>query len=894
MKRIQLSLILIFTFISAYPQKPALDTAVLDKWGRTYRVSGDISNDGRYVVYGETEGESYTSYLQSLTDAYKLELPDGVDGSFTQDSKFFFAKLPGDSLYRLDLGTRKASYHPDVRSYQVPEGGDCRWICYMLTTGETVLENLRDGTKQTFNNVKSIQFSGMSKVLLLLGAESSGEKWLKWVDLEKGNTMTVYHGEEARHLVFDQAEDRLTFFTTAGKWPNQHTQLWLYETGMNNAKMVVSRQNQDIAPAYEPEDGSLEFSPDGQKLFFTLKQVQPAHPPSKTGVSVNIWNYKDEYLQCDQQAKPMLDHLEAFRAVYNTLTSKVLRLEGERDGLSGSEQLNHGQNDNYFLTGTKYNINERFFRPQEHANFYLINTNDGTRITVSNAGASFSPGGKYVWWYDHEKHAYYVYDIKHKIRRNVSHNIPVSLTDEFRDDVHPSPYGIAGWLKDDSVVLIYDRYDIWKVDPASIRPPQNLTNGYGRRHQIVLRCSYNGKDLLTNDQGDLILCALDKDKRNGFFSVNLRDRKDPVELSMNNALLYFPTARFVPGPGGLDEEPPRELQRSGSGDHYLLRKQSAAEYPNLVVTDDFRTFKQLTDVEPQKPYNWMSSELVRWKTFAGHSGEGILYKPENFDSQKKYPVIFHYYEHATDGLNHYWFPKYATGNMDIPWFVSHGYLVFCPEMHYKIGDLEASVYDVVVSAAKMMSQKSWVDGKRMGIQGHSFGGYETNLLVTQTNLFAAASEGAGPTDLISMSGEAGLAACSGQPFTEYAQFRMGAPLWQDRDGYIRNSPVFQADRVTTPLLMMQNKKDSTVPWGQGVEFFTALRRLNKPCWMLQYDNGGHNVGGKDAVDYTIRLTQFFDHYLKGAPEPVWMSRGIPYRLKGIDDGLEMPDDKAGK
>jgi dipeptidyl aminopeptidase/acylaminoacyl peptidase len=314
---------------------------------------------------------------------------------------------------------------------------------------------------------------------------------------------------------------------------------------------------------------------------------------------------------------------------------------------------------------------------------------------------------------------------------------------------------------------------------------------------------------------------------------------------------------------------------------------SATEYPNLVVTGDFKTFTPITAFEPQQNYTWLTSELVRWKTFAGHEGAGIIYKPEDFDPKKKYPIIFFYYEQMSDGLNYYPFPALCGGSINIAWFVSRGYLVFCPDIHYVPGDVGAGIYDEVVSAAQMMAGKPWVDAKRMGIQGHSFSGYETNYLVTRTGLFAAAASSAGASDLISMSGGAGFASCSAQSFVEFGQFRMAVPFWKNQEAYIRNSPVFQVKKIVTPLLILQNKNDGAIPWGQGVELFTALRRLRKPVWMLQYDGQGHVLNGKSALDYTIRLTQYFDHYLRGLPEPKWMSVGIPARWKGIDDGLEI-------
>lgn len=214
-----------------------------------------------------------------------------------------------------------------------------------------------------------------------------------------------------------------------------------------------------------------------------------------------------------------------------------------------------------------------------------------------------------------------------------------------------------------------------------------------------------------------------------------------------------------------------------------------------------------------------------------------------------------------------------------------------PDIQYKVGHPGPSAYNCVVSAVQYLNRMPWVDSKRVGVQGHSFGGYEVNYLITHCHLFAAACAASGVSDLISSYANN---LRGGYPIyhTEYGQGRIGATLWQRPDLYILNSPIFKADQVTTPLLMMQNKEDGAVPYAQGVELFTSLRRLGKRAWLLQYDGNGHSLnGGAASEDYTIRMTQFFDHYLKGAPAPKWMLEGIPVKRKGKENGFDLVKEK---
>ncbi|HEY1200078.1 MAG TPA: prolyl oligopeptidase family serine peptidase, partial [Niastella sp.] len=277
-------------------------------------------------------------------------------------------------------------------------------------------------------------------------------------------------------------------------------------------------------------------------------------------------------------------------------------------------------------------------------------------------------------------------------------------------------------------------------------------------------------------------------------------------------------------------------------------------------------------VYPERNYNWLTSELVSWRTLDGSISQGVLYKPENFDSSRRYPLIFDYYDKRSIELNVYRIPGYSDGEINIPWFVSNGYMVFIPDIHYKIGHVGESVLNSIISAARILSSRTYIDSTRMGIVGHSFGGYETNYLLTHSTIFAAAISSAGFCDLMGMYGSLWE---DGSSFSEYFELRagrMGVTPWENREAYISNSPIFNVDKVVTPVLMMNNVDDKAVPFSQGVQFFTALRRLGKKAWMLQYEDEGHSLYSLEAkADYTIRTTQFLDHFLKGKPAPGWMS-----------------------
>jgi len=495
-----------------------------------------------------------------------------------------------------------------------------------------------------------------------------------------------------------------------------------------------------------------------------------------------------------------------------------------------------------------------------------------------------------VLWYDMGRACYYTYCVADGKIQNISGRIPVPLFDEGSDDLpQHMPIGIAGWLDNDQAVLLYDKYDIWKVDPAGTKPPENLTHGYGREHGVILRYLSLKFDLIPAipHDGQLLLTALDlSNKDNGIFRQGLGVQEKPDRLTMGPSVYYY---SFYPWPSTTANVPMKPV-KAKKAEMYVVERMSAKDFPNLYATSDFIHYSPMSNEQPQKLYNWLSTELVHWGLPDGRRGEGILYKPADFDPKKKYPVIFHFYEKDANGLNFFIDPDWSHGPINIPWFVSHGYLVFDPNIHYTIGAPGESMVNSVVSAARYLATRPFVDAGKMGLQGHSFGGYEVDYLVASTNFFAAGISVSGISDPVSFYGEIrpGFGETSMQLY-ETGQNRMGTTPWKNPAAYLESSPILKANKVRTPLLLVNNVGDGNVPFMQGVEMFADLRRLGKPVWMLQYDGEGHTISNEENKrDFTIRMEQFFDHYLKGIPAPEWMTKGVPARLKGIDDGLKMP------
>lgn len=333
------------------------------------------------------------------------------------------------------------------------------------------------------------------------------------------------------------------------------------------------------------------------------------------------------------------------------------------------------------------------------------------------------------------------------------------------------------------------------------------------------------------------------------------------------------------------------LQKAKNADLFAYLKSNFNTSPDLYITNDYwNKAEKLTAINPQmSDYNWGTAELFSWTSYAGIPLQGILYKPEDFDPTKKFPVMIYFYEQHSNNLYSYFPPAPSRSTVNIPFFVSRGYIVFTPDIHYTVGQPGMDSYNAVVSGAEALAQNSWVDIKNMAIQGQSWGGYQVAYIITQTNMFKAAAAGAPVSNMTSAYGgirwESGR---SRQYQYERTQSRLGYSMNDSLQLYIKNSPVFYTKNIETPLLIMHNDKDGAVPWYQGIELFMSMRRLGKPVWLLQYNNEAHNLlYRRNTKDLSIRLQQFFDHYLKGEPAPIWMTRGLPAIEKGINWGYDL-------
>lgn len=538
---------------------------------------------------------------------------------------------------------------------------------------------------------------------------------------------------------------------------------------------------------------------------------------------------------------------------------------------SGAENLNYV----LYTDESPYKM-QREWLDRLPFDIYSVNVHTGAKRLIGRSyrtAPKWSVNGKWAVMYDPIAQVWNKFDGATGKVVNISDAIGYPMFVESYDKPAPAPaYGIAGWTADGNNVFLYDAYDWWKIDLTGERQPECLTKGYGRKHGKSIRkmTSNIDKDVFQKDE-KVIVSLWDKDTMDeGVYQLDMKGR---LRKLMEGNYVYT-IHRF-----------------SDNHEYCVWNRQNVSEFRDLWWSkSDFSNSVKVTNANPQQAdYKWGTVKLIKWTNYENKENKGVLYLPEDYDPQKEYPVLVQFYETHSGELNIYHAPLLSSALGDPMYFASNGYIVFMPDVHFTIGTPGQSCYDAVVSGTKYLIEQGIAHPGKIGLQGHSWSGYQTSYLVTKTDLFTCANIAAPITDMVT--GYLGIRNGSGLPryfMYEETQSRMGKTLWEAKDKYLASSAILEADKIHTPLLILHNDQDEAVAYEQGRALYLAMRRLQRPAWLLNYKGEGHFVLRKGAQkDWTIRMMQFFDYYLKGTKEPRWMKEGIHLRERGIDQKYDL-------
>ncbi|WP_256005321.1 alpha/beta hydrolase family protein [Pedobacter deserti] len=822
-----------------------------------------ISDDGKFVFYCLNSGEVKVKSVRdsSVKTFSKVYGPSCFS---TSDGELGYKSSIGNFFILTAFTKGKADTTADVESYQFFLKDGEKQLLYR-SKGALLIRNLSTGEKQIISeSADRYWINGPKSAIVYTSSEG-----LFWRNVGSKESKKIGSANEIEDASFDISGTKFLYSSAPGK-ELDNCVIGCYNAS-NNTSTLIDKHAEDIDSGFNIVKGSVKFNSDGNYIVFTLVKNITLDPYSaKARSRMDIWTSSQDRYISDVDHLPVVSY--AIKDI-GKKGSQIIRLEEGHDELIG-------------IPGKDLMIiNRHFVSPREQ--YQNIGSEKKIRVILLKGGSTLnmipdnhrllgnvmlSPNEKFLYWYNAADDGIYTYEIKTKVLKNVTAQIAVPKDLKYQSDgsvsrklLNPSGIMKKQWLVDDDAFLIRDKFDLWQVDPTSRTPPINLTQGVGRNNQIIFDILPFANDKDLNKENIVLLRYQDQQNmENGFASVRMSEDKSLKTLHHDSCLYSW----------GYAYPLTPVVIKAKNENVWIMCSQTANKSLNLVVTRDFKGFTEISDVHPEREYNWLTSELIRYPIQGNVEGKGILYKPENFNAQKKYPVIFYYYQQISNELHVFRRPKLSNGGLSIPWYVSNGYLVFCPDIiNDKPGNIAETTLNSVNAALNYLSRYSWVDTTKIGLQGHSFGGYETNLLITGSQRFAAAQASAGIADLIRGTTDISHE-LPGFAHYEYGQFNLYYNLWENPDVYLKNSPIFKANRVMTPLLLMHNRRDSSVPFGQSEGLFYALRRLKKPVWIIQYNNGMHTLVDKeDKLDFTIRQQQFFDHFLKGKPKPKWMVDG---------------------
>ncbi|MEL7145264.1 MAG: prolyl oligopeptidase family serine peptidase, partial [Bacteroidota bacterium] len=807
--------------------------------------------------------------------------------------------LPKDSLIVYTLGSGNTVKIPDLISYKVPQkwGG---WVAYqhMIASTESEEEKDKKSKKQQFTIQKldtSVSYSfpevtdyqlsekGDKIAFVIEAKDSVFQQGVYVFDASLQKVSPVFRSKGKYHsLSWSKEGNRLAFVsdldTTKALIRPYNLHLW--SAGQDSALTAVAFNSKELgSDRLVSEHFSNQFSHDESKLFFGLKPypiLQDTSLLEEEIVNVEVWSYQDRRLYTQQKIDKERDLKKAYLAIYHIDQGKVVPI----GDMSVPDVItNYNGNSPHLLgfTTAPYEMNRSWEGGPLSRDGYVINAADGTKKLIAKrvkGSMRMSPGGKYAYWYNYVDSACFTYQIATAEIKKVTDNKTVPFYRELHDTPSlPGAYGLINWTANDEKLLIYDRYDIWEVDPTAQDAPQRITPD-GRGNKIVYRYQKldDDEDFIIKGQEMLLKAMNERDKSMALYSLRYGKRNKVTKL-------YGGNYRFD------------LIKKAQAANRLMFTQENFREFPDIRTTDGgFRKIVRISNVNPQQAdYRWGDITLHRWKAFDGTELEGMLVKPDGFDPNKQYPLLVNFYERSSDRLNVHRDPYPHRSTINYSFYTSRGYMIFNPNVVYKEGAPGESAYNCVISGIESLIDAGFVDKDRIGVQGHSWGGYQVAHLVTRTDLFACGEAGAPVPNMISAYGGIRWWTGLSRMFQyEQTQSRLGATLWENRNLYIENSPIFFLDKVNTPLLIMHNDADGHVPWYQGIELFVALRRLGKPAWFLNYQGEPHwPLKRQNRIDFNIRMQQYFDHYLLGSPMPRWMDEGVPATKMGIDPAFDL-------
>ncbi|MGH7503560.1 MAG: alpha/beta hydrolase family protein [Longimicrobiales bacterium] len=881
--------------VSGQSQKPTLKPA---EYGRFETAGfGQISSNGQWlaVPVNRVNEENELRILQTGSDS-AVVVPYGTQAAFSSDGRWAAysigisekereaaekAETPVHSkVGLLDLGTGMVTKLDDLASFAF--SGDGRYIAMKGYAAkdqkhegvDLIVRDLTTGVNTTFGNVAEFAWTDEGALLAFtIGAETKAGNGLKTYDPETGVLKTLESDTAAyKGLTWREDADDLAVFRvrTEEEWEGD-THVIVHWSGLSGKTPERHEFDPNSVSGFPSATRIVDFreltwTADGKYVLFGVQDRVAKEKPDSTKdgeevekPGVEIWHAKDVDILPEQKVRAQRDREENHLTAWDPEANRFIEIGNE---LTESATAARAGNFALALDQTPYE-RERMFGPVFN-DVYVVDLDTGERTRVkdrveqlSGGLPQLSPTGRYVLYVESDH--YWVYDVVKKTHTNITRNVQTSFMDVEDDHTvaQKPPHGVAGWTPEDRAVLLYDKYDVWEITPDEAKATR-LTNGAADevRHRIV-RID-NDEVFIDPSQPTYVALYGERTKEYGYGRMQrgkavTRDLLKPASVT--------------------------RLTKAEEADVYAYMTGSYSDAPDYFAGGPaLANAHQVTDLNPfQAEYAWGRTELVDFTNRQGVPLQASLHYPANHEPGRKYPMIVLIYEIRSNAIHQYYAPSERNAYNPTNW-TQEGYFVLQPDIVYRDRDPGLSALDAIEPAVDRMIATGMIDEARIGLVGHSWGGYQTAFVSTVSNKFAAGVAGAPLTELASMylSVYWNSGGTDARIF-EISQGRMEVPPWEDLDAYTRNSAVWNIEKMETPLLVTFGDKDGAVDWHQGIVMYNAARRENKDLVMLVYEGENHGLAKKpNQIDYQRRVMEWFNHYLKGDAAPAWIQSGVRF------------------
>ena len=842
-------------------QKKQLTVSDYTKWGDLYLDK--TSADGQWIIYRMLyNGGLDTLFVRNTATLQTYNFPKGSFPAFAGNNHISYRNSKSQHLVNLLTG-EDLSYPKDT---QIVYGASCNKII-MLLRNDHILRLLNTATNdvETVNNVTDFSLSPNGKEIVL--SIFSHNKYALGISPLKGKMDIQWIMKDSPDPVSNFGWDKngrsIAFFSFP-ETDKQSGNLYFYAFKTKKLFRLNPMENKHF-PSYKQFDRELAYpldiSDDLESVFFGL--LPKKNSPKRSKDSVEVWQTDDKWIFPMEQRSGLFDQ-KTILASWQPNTDSIYQItsaEFPKVMLSGDKS-------NAILSNPKQY--EPQFEQEGPRDYYIMDLKTGRKEIAVKKQRDFyldflpSPTGRYIAYF--KDNSWWIYNIKTKKHTNIIKDIKASFAGKSRLLDVDSAYGIAGWSLNDKEILLYDQYDIWAIKPDG-SSFKKLTNGSEKQLQLRVKQKSNF-DLLSKNYDAYKSHSIDINKE-----IILQGKDDDGRYGIYCWDKISGTKEIVLADALIDN-----IEYLKNEDAYIYRMQNYQLSPQIVLKQKKLQEKVIFQSNPhQYQYAWPTSKLLSFYTSKGKNFKGILYYPSSYNPEKKYPMIVHIYEKQSSKFTSFINPSvFAPGGYNPTVLASQGYFVLCPDIEHEAQKVGENALDFTVSAVKQTIAKGLVDEKKIGLIGHSFGGYETNFIITQTDLFATAVSGAGISDLYSFYLTIGWD-LNISDMTRFinGQWRMEKNLFEAPDLYTKNSPITHVANVKTPLLIWAGKADYHVNWNQSIEFYMALRRLGKTGTMLLYPNEKHSLTQpSNQKEHSKRVLEWFDHYLKNDNSVKWITSEI--------------------